>query len=332
MIPAYNASSSIEKCLVSIYLISGSGLAFEVIVIDDCSTDNTLGILEHYATTHPNLLIRAQKRNQRQGAARNVGIDLATGEYIAFVDADDTIVVEGVLNAFKAVKISNADICYFDFEYEMPRDTWHVFPVPSRIRNSILTSADYLNNYYTTSFNGPCRNLFRHSLLRNTGIRFCEGVRWEDCDWTVKVYSRAETIQFVSGVGYRYSFSECSSSRQQTSTALAERLYAGLRLIEFSKEVQSQLPGLSETLYEEGRDVYVKDSIRFRRLTKYSAKSIIALYKRLGRERCRRLLKFQWSFWESFFLKNHLLSFLILSSAYPFAAAGRWIIRSLRVQ
>ena len=74
-----------------------------MIVVDDCSTDNTLDALNDYASKHSNMVVLHQEVNQRQGAARNRGIDVAKGEYIAFCDADDTIVANGVMNALRAV-------------------------------------------------------------------------------------------------------------------------------------------------------------------------------------------------------------------------------------
>lgn len=101
-------------------------------------------VLRTYASKHPNMIVLNQEVNQRQGAARNRGIDVAKGEYIAFCDADDTIVAEGVMNALKAVAQTKADICYFDFEYEQPAGEWHFWEMPKETRNAIMSSGEYL--------------------------------------------------------------------------------------------------------------------------------------------------------------------------------------------
>ena len=71
---------------------------FEVIVVDDCSIDNTLAILHNYAAKRKNLHVLNQAQNHRQGAARNRGLHEAKGEYVMFVDADD-LVESGVPSA-----------------------------------------------------------------------------------------------------------------------------------------------------------------------------------------------------------------------------------------
>ena len=329
IIPAFNASETIESCLNSIYSLLGDA-SFETIVIDDCSSDDTVLVLNKYASTHPNLSIITQKENKRQGAARNKGISRAQGDYIAFVDADDFIKKDGILNALHAVRESDADICYFDFIYEQPKGHWTLSPLPNELRNRVLTSQEYLNKYYTTSYNGPCRTLYRTSFIKSIDIRFVEGVRWEDCDWTVKVYSLAKTIQFVDGVGYCYAYNENSTSYQNSVTAMAERVFAGLRLLEFSKDVQQKLPGLAQTIYVEGRYAYVLNTIRLRNLTKYAATDIFKLRNVIGRDNRNRLLAFRWPIWESLFLKNGLAASLILFFACPIAHVVRAIIKYIR--
>ena len=90
IIPAYNAERYIKQCLDSILQNSKESLSkTEIIVINDGSTDNTLKILESY-NQHKNIKIHTTK-NQGVSAARNFGISLAKGEWVTFIDADDTI-------------------------------------------------------------------------------------------------------------------------------------------------------------------------------------------------------------------------------------------------
>ena len=118
IIPAYNAEQYIKQCLDSILQNSKESLSkTEIIVINDGSTDNTLKILESY-NQHKNIKIHTTK-NQGVSAARNLGISLAKGEWVTFIDADDTVnsnfskvvsLVEDSKSSF--IIFSNYDIMY----------------------------------------------------------------------------------------------------------------------------------------------------------------------------------------------------------------------------
>lgn len=330
IIPVFNGGKCVNYCLDSIYSLPLHEEEFEVIVIDDCSTDDTLQVLRDYASKHSNMTVLHQEVNQRQGAARNRGIDVAKGEYIAFCDADDTIVAGGVMNALKAVSETKADICYFDFEYEQPMGEWHLLEMPKETRNAIMSSAEYLEKYYTCWYNGPVRNLYRRDFLQSTGICFVEGVRWEDCDWTVKVYAKAKQIQFVDGIGYRYAYNAGATSKQRTPEAMSERIYAGLRLMEYGSEIVATLPRLSKVLSDEGRNYYVNDTIRLRNLTKYSFRQVKELYSHLGEERRTALSKYSWNKWETLFLNHKKFSLFLLYLLCPMASTGRKVVRMIR--
>ena len=92
IIPAYNCENYISKCLESIF--NQSYKNFEVIVVDDCSTDKTFEILKKYT----NIKLLSTPVNSRQGTARNIGLDVCTGDYILFVDSDDSLYDNTVLN------------------------------------------------------------------------------------------------------------------------------------------------------------------------------------------------------------------------------------------
>ena len=91
IIPAYNGEKFIGECLDSIFSQTYKNL--EVIVVNDCSTDNTLKVLEGYQQ----IKVFSTPVNSRQGAARNIGLDNCTGDYVLFIDADDALYVSDVL-------------------------------------------------------------------------------------------------------------------------------------------------------------------------------------------------------------------------------------------
>ena len=338
IIPAYNAASYITRCLDSIYRISLLPEEYEVIVVDDCSRDDTVRVIEDYFAkvnseeliVNSNFTLLRQPENLRQGAARNRGVFEAKGEYIVFCDADDYMLEDGILNALAAVEKSHVDVCYFEMEYQDYHGAWHIVEMPYETHNTIMPSKKYLNDYYTCEYNGPVRCLYRAEWLRGIGLRFVEGVRWEDCDWTVKVYAQANEIQFVDGIGYRYVWNNASTSKQQDAQAMAEQLKAGVRLTTFAREVEQSLPGLAQTLLEEAKYRYVIQNIRLRNLTKSPMAEMASLYKKIDTEEWKLLDSLCLPKWETMVIRYHLLTLFVLTFACPIAAFGRKIIALIR--
>mgnify|MGYP000597869244 CR=1 FL=1 len=90
IIPVYNGEEYIDRCLQSCLRQDIPADSYEIIVVDDGSTDSSNVILSRYAMEHANVVVLTQS-NKKQGAARNYGLSKAQGEYIWFVDSDDWI-------------------------------------------------------------------------------------------------------------------------------------------------------------------------------------------------------------------------------------------------
>ena len=112
VIPCYNASSTIEECVLSVMDQSLTDL--EIIVVDDGSTDDSLAICRSLSEEDDRISVYT-KENAGQGIARNFGMSHATGEYIAFVDADDTCNVEMYRALIGSAKEFDADLVFSGF-------------------------------------------------------------------------------------------------------------------------------------------------------------------------------------------------------------------------
>lgn len=95
IIAAYNAEEYLSETMDSIFLQTMDNSEYEVIVINDGSSDNTLFILNSYKKNYPNLII-IDKENGGPSSARNAGLDIAQGEYVFFFDADDLLEPEAL--------------------------------------------------------------------------------------------------------------------------------------------------------------------------------------------------------------------------------------------
>ncbi len=107
IVPVYNVENYLKKCLDSI--VNQTFKDIEIILINDGSTDNSLNICKEYAKKDHRIRL-INKPNGGLSSARNVGIDLSTGEYLGFVDSDDWIALNMYEKLYNLCKIFNADI------------------------------------------------------------------------------------------------------------------------------------------------------------------------------------------------------------------------------
>ncbi len=113
IIPVYNKEKYLRQCLKSV--LSQDLEAFEIIAVDDGSTDSCGKILDEYAAADPRLKVIHQK-NASCGFARNTGLDLAKGEYILFLDSDDFLHQNQLRPAYEFAVSHDADIAVFLIE------------------------------------------------------------------------------------------------------------------------------------------------------------------------------------------------------------------------
>ena len=110
IIPVYNSRKYLHDCLYSIYEEKPFLKNFEVIAVNDGSTDNSLNILKQYAEKYPNIIVINNKKNEGQSVARNTAISKARGEYLMFVDSDDTIEKSSLKKLLKQANVLQTDV------------------------------------------------------------------------------------------------------------------------------------------------------------------------------------------------------------------------------
>lgn len=116
LVAAYNAENYIEECLDS--LVNQTLREIQIICIDDASTDNTLSIIERYASSDQRILVLRQPVNQGQAKARNLGLVHATGEFITMVDSDDWLDTNALKELYDvAIASSSTDAVLFNLIY-----------------------------------------------------------------------------------------------------------------------------------------------------------------------------------------------------------------------
>ncbi|MEA2428300.1 MAG: poly(ribitol-phosphate) beta-N-acetylglucosaminyltransferase, partial [Thermoleophilaceae bacterium] len=183
IVPVYNPGPNIDDCIRSLLEQSLPDDEYEVIFVDDGSTDDTPARLDALAAAHPNVRVEHIPNSGWPGRPRNVGMDMARGEYVYFVDNDDWLGREALERVHAVAEARGADIVIgkvVGHDKYVPRGLF------ARTRHDLTIEWQGLLGLLTP------HKLFRKALLERHGIRFPEGRRrLEDHVFTVHAYFHA---------------------------------------------------------------------------------------------------------------------------------------------
>ena len=193
IVPFYNSEATLRRCIESI--INQSYRNLDILLVNDGSTDNSGSIADEYKADSR---IRVfHKENEGLSSARNYGLDLAMGDYIAFVDADDWI----EKSAFEIALSYNADICIFGYLEEWPEKTNKKSPVQEE---TMINSEEAIKWLIVDGYlvNGAWDKLYKRYLFE--GVRYPVGYNYEDLRTTYKLLQKTDSIMVIPNILYHY--------------------------------------------------------------------------------------------------------------------------------
>ena len=207
VLPVYNVANYLRKCLDS--LVNQTFKDFEVICVNDGSTDLSLSILEGYSLTDSRFKIISQD-NQGLSGARNTGMKEVSGDYILFVDSDDWLEENALELLFEHVSGFNSDITMFKFKY-YNEDS-------SEFSEGPFTNLEVIDtSFYTGNFNymdvldilfkishAPFNKLYKTSFLKDLDAQFLNGSYYEDLEFFYKVFLKAKKVSVLPEYLYFY--------------------------------------------------------------------------------------------------------------------------------
>lgn len=208
VIPVYNVEGYLSRCLDSIFNQDFKG-NFEVIAVDDGSTDNSFEILKRYKEKYPNLTVIEQGTNKSLAVARSTGMNRAIGDYVLHIDSDDWIKPGMFSNLVKkAAEYKNPDIIVFNFERHDGTNSLN-----NSVKN-IVSEKFYENENKISAqrlFMGTCcTKMVKSTLLKDLiyGNNYMNTT--EDLIYSFEVFLKAKSILFLPEIYYCY-FSNAQS-------------------------------------------------------------------------------------------------------------------------
>jgi len=243
IVPIYNVSEYLPKCLDSLFCQGLSSEEYEIICVNDGSTDDSLDIIQKYAEDNKQMVVITQT-NGGLSAARNTGIKAAKGKYILFVDSDDYLEpnqMKGLLD-----KMESEDLDVLRFNYQNVNDKYEVFQ-PNRVYRQYVDYRDEITDglsFLTDRLGFACyawQFMIKASLFEDKSLLFREGIYFEDTEWTPRMLIQAKRVTSVVTVVYNYLMRSGSITQSQISEKQRKVLDDKVKLVKSLIEQKSNL-------------------------------------------------------------------------------------------
>ena len=236
IVPVYNTERYLERCLESI--ASQTYTDLEVIIVDDGSTDRSPEICQHYVALDSRFTYHRQE-NQGVSAARNAGLDRATGQYVSIVDSDDWLEPDLYAVALAAIQKQAVEVLFFEYfvdtnnqiraHREYDDSSYGTLDRRRAVRTTILSA----NSFAFT-------RIFLRSVVAET--RFRTDLHWgEETVFVLQVLDKVSSAFYIPDALYHYVQSEGSATRSGFNPRRLSGILTAHAIIEFTKRDYPEL-------------------------------------------------------------------------------------------
>lgn len=235
IVPVYNVEQYLGDCVES--LLRVSSIRMEIILVDDGSTDSSSDIVDSYAAQYADVKVIHQA-NEGLSAARNCGLIVASGEYIAFVDSDDWINSEQLTSLYRKAICDKADVILGNVRYVASDELENspFLPLPESVVGKVLSGEACFVEFIRFGKFVPmvCSYLYRRKWLEQNKLRF-EPVVHEDELWSVEALCLAERVVCTDWPFYYYRQRPGSiMNTLETGKRINDLIYIANRILCFS--------------------------------------------------------------------------------------------------
>ena len=205
IVPVYNVEKYLKKCIESLIGLEIDN--YEIILINDGSTDKSLEICETYSKKYPKLIKVINQKNKGLSESRNTGLKIAKGEYVYFIDSDDFIEKDKFEDCFKTLVNNNSDVLIFGYYFEDENNQYN------ETRYSYISAGDKLYESNDLLINelsnrnlpaAVCFGIYKKKLIVDNNLFFEPGILHEDERWSPQLLLLSKKIYLSSKVVYHY--------------------------------------------------------------------------------------------------------------------------------
>ena len=204
IIPVYNVEAYIEECLASVVAQSDAKANIECIIVDDCSPDGSMDIVRRFVDNYQGAVqFRMLRHEVNRGisAARNTGVEAATGDYVFFIDSDDYLMEHGLKTLVDGLLANpDADVVQGNSLF-LDKKAYSKRQEPIVLLSKKERLGALVNLIFPVN---PWNRLIRRNVLIDNHIYFVEGIIFEDYLWSYQLMDVAQKVLVLPQVTYYY--------------------------------------------------------------------------------------------------------------------------------
>lgn len=223
VVPIYNVEPYLERCIQS--LLNQSLKDIEIILVDDGSPDRSPKMCDEYAQKDSRIKV-IHKRNAGLGYARNSGLEIATGEYVAFIDSDDYIAPNMYEKLYNTAKKNNNDILFCGFKKEFKPNAFLLIKecetyidykgkeqINQLILDFIAAPPHYKNEYIHDM--SVWHSIYKRKIISDNNIKFLSERDYasEDIPFQIEILSHCYNVGFIPDIFYTYCYNQGSLTK-----------------------------------------------------------------------------------------------------------------------
>ncbi|MEG1518863.1 MAG: glycosyltransferase [Cetobacterium sp.] len=228
IIPVYNVQEYIEECLES--ALNQNVENYEIICVNDGSTDDSLKILQRYSETHKKIKVIDQK-NKGLSGARNTGFNSSTGKFIMFLDSDDYLKENSLKELIRKISEENLEILAYNYINYYKVNNQKIEDRKISV-DKFMTGIEY---YKEMSVDKSCPmswlNIYKREFLEKNDLYFLEGIVHEDVEFMVRLLPKVEKMKYMNEAIYYY--------RRREGSIMTEDKYNPNKKYSFEKIIET---------------------------------------------------------------------------------------------
>jgi poly(ribitol-phosphate) beta-N-acetylglucosaminyltransferase len=244
ILPIYNVEKYIRECLDSLLNQTIGSEHLEIIMVNDCSTDNTAEIMNEYAERYENFkAIHLEENSGAPGKPRNIGIEAATGKYLIFLDPDDYVPADAYEKLYDVAHQYDSDFVMGKLQSfnesdgsEFVHTTFRDFYLQKNYFNVNIEKVPFFLQVKTAII----VKLVKTSFIKENGIHFIEGMKnGEDKYYDVQLFTKAKKFSYIPYVVYKYRARNDDNNLSMTQQSLVSSMENDVKSAVVIKEMLS---------------------------------------------------------------------------------------------